>query len=69
MPIYNFQINPNQSGAKLDDPDLHLEFVYAINDALKDLVLYLIKAFRSIVQSSNCKLFNYYSQVEYIKQF
>ncbi|XP_025209187.1 probable E3 ubiquitin-protein ligase HECTD2 [Melanaphis sacchari] len=32
-----FKINPNQSGAKLDDPDIHLEFVYAINDALKDL--------------------------------
>jgi len=45
IPIYYFQINPNQSGAKLDDPDLHLEFVYAINDVLKDLVLYLIKIF------------------------
>lgn len=26
----------------MEDPDLHLEFVYAVNDALKDLVKYLI---------------------------
>ncbi|XP_025415206.1 probable E3 ubiquitin-protein ligase HECTD2 [Sipha flava] len=32
-----FKINPSQSGAKLEDPDLNLEFIYAVNDALKDL--------------------------------
>ncbi|XP_050546216.1 probable E3 ubiquitin-protein ligase HECTD2 isoform X2 [Daktulosphaira vitifoliae] len=32
-----FKINPNQSGAKLEDPELHLEFIYSVHDSLKDM--------------------------------
>ncbi|XP_050421028.1 probable E3 ubiquitin-protein ligase HECTD2 isoform X2 [Adelges cooleyi] len=32
-----FKANPNQSGARLEDSDLKLEFIYAVNDALRDM--------------------------------
>lgn len=37
MPII-LQENPHQDGARLVDPDLKMDFLYAVHDALKELV-------------------------------
>lgn len=33
-----FQNNPNQEDARLEDPDLNMDLVYTVHDALKDMV-------------------------------
>lgn len=40
-----FQTDPNQSGARSDDPDLNMDLLYTVHDALKIMVRKILLSF------------------------